>query len=125
MTMELGHEFSLDYAFRWDAPISTVQQESITTFAADEDRIRLARHFSVTIASLEVLARALSPEVRLAAAQNPLTPLESLARLSRDHDRAVKAAASEAIAELPQLQQAQVSAMVVSPMQRLRSRLSA
>ena len=123
--MELGHDFSLEYAFHWDQPISALQQESIAGYGNDEDRIRLADHFSVTATTLEALAQALSPEVRLAAAQNPLTPHESLARMSHDHDRAVKAAANEAISELPELQRAQVRGMVESPMQRLKARLSA
>lgn len=123
--MELGHDFSLNYAFHWDEPISAVQQESIASYGNDEDRVRLAGHPSVSPLTLEALAQALSPEVRLAAAQNRLTPLESLARLYRDHDRVVKAAATEAIAELPELQRAQVRGMVESPIQRLRARLSA
>jgi hypothetical protein len=123
--MELGQDFSLDYAFHWDQPISAVQQESIAGYGNDEDRVRLAGHFSVTAVTLEALAQALSPEVRLAVAQNPLMPLECLARMSHDHDRAVKAAANEAINKLPELQRAQVRGMIESPMQRLRARLSA
>jgi hypothetical protein len=121
--MELGQEFSLDYAFHWDLPITAVQQESIATYGNDEDRIRLARHFSVNIASLESMAVVSSAEVRRVVAGNTLTPLESLAKLSRDADRAVKAAALEAINELPAEQQATLRGMDVSPMQRLRSRL--
>jgi hypothetical protein len=121
--MELGQDFSLDYAFHWDLPITAVQQESISTFGNDEDRIRLAQHFSVTMVSLESMSDVSSPEVRTAVASNPLTPLESLAKLSHDSDRAVKAAAITAISELPEQQQAAVRGMVVSPMQRLKSRL--
>ena len=121
--MELGQEFSLDYAFHWDLPITAVQQESIATYGNDEDRIRLARHFSVNIAALESMAVVSSAEVRRVVAGNPLTPLEPLAKLSRDSDRAVKAAALEAINELPAEQQAILRGMDVSPMQRLRSRL--
>jgi hypothetical protein len=121
--MELGQEFSLDYAFSWDQPISAVTQQSIATFGSDADRVRLANQFSVTIASLGSMAEVSSAEVRLAVAGNPLTPLESLAKLSRDHDRAVKAAAIEAVSELPEEQQAELRGMVVSPMQRLTSRL--
>jgi Leucine rich repeat variant len=122
--MELGQEFSLDYAFHWDLPITAVQQESIATYGNDEDRIRLAQHFSVNIASLESMAGVSSPEVRLAVAGNPLTPLEPLAKLSHDRDRAVKAAASEAIAALPEEQQVALRGMVTTPVQRLKSRLS-
>jgi hypothetical protein len=122
--MELGQEFSLDYAFHWDLPITAVQQESIATYGNDEDRIRLAQHFSVNIASLESMAGVSSPEVRVAVAGNPLTPLEPLARLAHDRDRAVKAAALEAISGLPEAQQAALRAMNVSPMQRLKSRMS-
>jgi len=64
-----------------------------------------------------------SAEVRRVVAANPLTPLEPLAKLSHDADRAVKAAALEAIAALPEEQQVALREMVVSPMQRLRSRL--
>jgi HEAT repeat protein len=122
--MELGHEFSLEYAFHWDEPISAVTQQSIATFGNDEDRVRLAAHFSVNIISLESLAEVSSAEVRLAVAKNPLTPLEPLARLFHDRDRAVRAAASETISELPTEQQAALRGMVVSPMKRLRSRLN-
>ena len=125
MTMELGHEFSLAYAFEWNAPISLVTQEAITTYGSDDDRIRLAEHFSVTVASLEALCEVPSPEVRLAVARNPLTPLESLARMSHDHDHAVKAAANEAISELPEVQRAQVRGMVESRMKRLKARFGA
>jgi Leucine rich repeat variant len=121
--MELGQDFSLDYAFHWDLPITAVTQQSIATYGNDEDRIRLAKHFSVNIASLESMAQATAAEVRLAVAANPLTPLESLARLSRDHDRAVKAAANEAIGGLSDEQQAAVREMLASPIRRLRSRL--
>lgn len=122
MTMELGQEFSLAYAFQWDAPISAITQESIATYGSDEDRILLANHFSVTSASLEALAQALSPDVRVAVANNPVTPLESLARMSRDHSRDVKAVANAAIDDLPEPQRAAVRAMVETPMQRLKSR---
>jgi hypothetical protein len=121
--MELGQEFSLDYAFHWDLPITAVQQESIATYGNDEDRIRLAQHFSVSITSLEAMSSVSSAEVRRVVAANPLTPLEPLAKLSHDADRAVKAAALEAIAALPEEQQVALREMVVSPMQRLRSRL--
>ena len=121
--MELGQEFSLDYAFHWDLPITAVQQESIATYGNDEDRIRLAQHFSVNVASLESMAVVSSAEVRRVVAGNPLTPLEPLAKLSRDADRAVKAAALAAINELPAEQQDALRGMDVSPMQRLRSRL--
>jgi Leucine rich repeat variant len=121
--MELGREFSLDYAFHWDQPISAMTQQSIATFGNDEDRIRLANHPSVSIASLESMAEVSSAEVRVAVASNPLTPLESLAKLSHDHDRAVRAAAMDAVRELPAEQQAALRGMVVSPMQRLTSRL--
>ena len=123
--MELGHEFSLAYAFQWDAPINAVTQESIATYGSDEDRVRLATHSSVSIASLEAMAEVSSAEVRLAVAQNPLTPLECLARMSHDHDRAVKLAAIDVISELPVQERAAIRGMAESPMQRLRARLSA
>ena len=125
MTMELGHEFSLAYAFEWNAPISVMTQESITTYGSDDDRVRLAEHFSVTIASLEALSELSSPEVRLAVARNPLTPLQSLARMSHDPDHAVKAAVNDAINDLPDVQRVQVRGMIESPMQRLKARFRA
>ena len=125
MTMELGREFSLDFAFHWDQPISAAQQESIATYGNDEDRIRLAAHFSVTVKSLEAMATVPSPELQIAVANNPLTPLESLARMSHAHTRAVKIAANGVINELPEPQRIMVRSMVESPIQRLRARLSA
>jgi hypothetical protein len=122
MTMELGHEFTLAYAFQWDAPISEMTQQSITTYGSDEDRLRLAGHFSVSAASLDALAQVASTEARIAVAYHPATSLESLARLARDHTRAVRVAANSTINHLPADERAEVRAMIESPMQKFKSR---
>ena len=123
--MELGQEFSLAYSFNWDAPISTAAQESIAAYGTDDDRIRLACHFSVTVATLELLAMVPSPDVRLAVAENPATPVEALAIIASDHSKAVRVAGNAAIDQLPGPQRNAARAMVESPMHRLRSRFSA
>jgi hypothetical protein len=123
--MELGQEFSLDYAFHWDLPITAVQQESIATYGNDEDRIRLAQHFSVSVKSLEAMATVPTPEVRLAVVANPATPVEALAQLASDHSRVVRAAAHEAIDKLEGPARDAAKALTRSRMQRLRSRLGA
>jgi hypothetical protein len=123
--MELGQEFSLDYAFHWDQPISAVQQESIATYGNDEDRIRLANHPSVSVKALEAMAAVPSPEVQLAVAANPSTPVEALALMASDHSRVVRAAAAEAIDQLDGPAREAAKALTQSRMQRLRSRLSA
>jgi Leucine rich repeat variant len=125
VTMELGQDFSLAYSFHWDAPIGAATQESIAAYGSDEDRIRLASHFSVTANTLELLAVVPSPEVRLAVANNPATPWEALARMTHDHTRDVKLAANAAIDHLPDTQRSAARAMVVSPIKRLKSRLGA
>jgi hypothetical protein len=122
MTMELGHEFSLAYAFQWDAPISDITQESITTYGSDEDRLRLANHFSVSSASLDALAQCTSAEARIAVANHPSTSLESLARLARDHTRQVRVATNIAINHLPVRERAEVRTLIESPIQRLKAR---
>ena len=123
--MALGQDFSLSYEFHWDLPISATTQESIASFGSDEDRIRLAGHFSVSVATLEAMAALESPEVQLAVASNPATPVEALAHMASDHSRVVRSAANEAIEQLPGPQRAAARSMVGSRMQRLRSRLGA
>ena len=123
--MELGQDFSLDYEFHWDLPISATTQESIASFGSDEDRIRLAGHFSVSVATLEAMAALESPEVQLAVASNPATPVEALALMARDHSRIVRSAANDVIDHLAGPQRDAARSMVGSPMQRLRSRLGA
>jgi hypothetical protein len=121
--MELGQDFSLDYSFHWELPISAATQESIATYGSDEDRIRLAGHFSVSVAALEAMAALPSPEVQLAVVNNPATPVEALALMASDHSRLVRSAANEAIEHLAGPQRAAARAMTESPMRRLRSRL--
>ena len=123
--MELGQDFSLDYSFHWELPIGAATQESIATYGSDEDRIRLAGHFSVSVAALEAMAALPSPEVQLAVASNPATPVEALALMASDHSRLVRSAANEAIEHLAGPQRAVARAMVESPLRRLKSRLSA
>ena len=123
--MELGQNFSLDYAFHWDQPISAVQQESIATYGNDEDRIRLDQHFSVSVKALEAMAAVPSPEVQLAVANNPATPVEALAMMASDHSRVVRSAANEAIDQLEGPQREAAKALTRSRTQRLRSRLRA
>lgn len=125
MTMELGSEFSLGYDFRWDEPISAVVQESIAAYGSDEDRMRLVHHFSVSLVSLETMALVPASEVRLAVAQHPGTPPATLVVMMHDQDRFVRAAAKRAVANLPGRVRTAAMAAVDSPMQRLRSRLSA
>jgi carboxylesterase type B len=123
--MELGQDFSLAYTFHWDQPISTSTQESIAAYGSDEDRIRLVGHSSVTVATLGLLAMVPSPVVRLAVADNPATPPEALALIANDHSRAVRAAGNAAIENLPEAERDAARALVESPMQRLKSRLTA
>ena len=125
VTMELGQDFSLDYSFHWELPISAAAQESIATYGSDEDRIRLAGHFSVSVAALEAMAALPSPEVQLAVASNPATPVEALALMASDHSRVVRAAANEAIEHLADPQRLAARELTQSRMRRLRSRLSA
>lgn len=125
MTREMGQEFSLAYSFHWELPIGTATQESIAAYGTDEDRIRLASHFSVTPDTLELLAEVPSPEVRLAVTNNPATPWEALTRMTHDHSRDVKVAANAAIEHLPDTQRNAARAIVASPMRRLKSRFSA
>jgi hypothetical protein len=123
--MELSQEFSLDYAFHWDLPITAVQRENIATYGNDEDRIRLAQHFSVSAKSLEAMATVPSPEVQLVVGANPATPVEALAQMASDHPRAARSAAAEAIDHLEGPQRDAAKALTRTRMQRLRSRLSA
>ena len=125
VTMELGQDFSLDYSFHWELPISAAAQESIATYGSDEDRIRLAGHFSVSVAALEAMAALPSPEVQLAVANNPATPVEALALMAGDHSRLVRSAANEAIEHLAAPQRAAARDLTQSRMKRLRSRLTA
>jgi hypothetical protein len=125
MTMELGAEFSLGHAFRWDEPITDVVQVSISAYGCDEDRMMLVNHYSVSNQSLESLALTPSAEVRLAVANHPGTPPATLVMLMHDHDRFVRAAAKRAVANLPARVRTAAIAAVDSPMQRLRSRLTA
>lgn len=101
MTMELGFDFSLDQRFRWDEPISDMQQQSITTYGCDEDRLALAEHFSVSRKSLEELSIVGSDAVRLAVAKTPATMPEALTRLSHDRVREVRIPAAQRVSELP------------------------
>lgn len=125
MTMELGSEFSLGYDFRWDEPISEAVQVSISAYGCDEDRLTLVHHFSVSHLSLETMALTPSAEIRLAVATHPGTPPATLVMLMHDHDRFVRAAAKRAVANLPARVRTAAIAAVESPMQRLRSRLTA
>lgn len=125
MTMDLDRAFSLNHEFGWETPINAMTQQSIAAYGNDEDRVRLASHFSVSLDSLEVMSLVTSPEVKLAVIQNRSTPTGALVRLSHDHDRFVRAAAKHAIAELPEKARVAAKAMDESPLQRLRSRISA
>jgi hypothetical protein len=125
VTMELGQDFSLDYSFHWELPISATTQESIASYGSDEDRIRLAGHFSVSVAALEAMAALPSPEVQLAVASNPATPVEALALMASDHDRGVRSAANEAIEHLAAPQRVAARELTQSRMKRLRSRFGA
>jgi hypothetical protein len=125
LTMDLGQDFSLDYSFHWENPISPAAQESIAAYGSDEDRILLAGHFSVTTDTLELLAAVPSPDARIAVANNTATPWEALARMTHDHTRDVKVAATAAIEHLPDTQRGAARAMVESPMRRFKSRLGA
>ena len=125
MTIELGQEFSLGHAFRWEDPIGEMAQVSIATYGSDEDRMRLIRHFSVRAELLEAMSQLLSPEVRLAVAGNPGTPPEALRHLAKDHVRAVRVAAVRTINELPEHLRAIAMPVSESPLQKLRSRKSA
>jgi uncharacterized membrane-anchored protein YhcB (DUF1043 family) len=122
--MELSQDFSLSYAFHWDEPIAGAVQEAIATYGSDEDRIKLAQHFSVSAKALEAMAEVPSPEVQLAVAENPATPVEALARLASDYSRVVRHAANEAIDQLEGPARDAAKALTRSRMQRLRSRLS-
>jgi uncharacterized membrane-anchored protein YhcB (DUF1043 family) len=123
--MELGQDFSLAYAFHWDEPIADAIQDAIASYGSDEDRIQLAQHFSVSAKALEAMAEVPSPEVQLAVAENPATPIEALARLASDHSRVVRHAANDAINQLQGPQRDAAKALTRSRIQRLRSRLSA
>jgi hypothetical protein len=123
--MELGQDFSLDDSFHWELPIGAAAQESIARFGSDEDRIRLAGHFSVSVEALEAMAALPFPEVQLAVVNNPGTPVEALALMASDHSRVVRSAANEAIEQLTGPQRSAARAMTHSRVQRLKSRLSA
>jgi hypothetical protein len=122
--MDLGQDFSLDYEFHWDEPIDGPVQEAIATYGNDEDRIHLAGHFSVSVAALELMAAVPSPEVQLAVAENPATPVEALAKMASDHSRVVRSAANDAIAQLAEPQREAARSLTQSRVQRLRSRIS-
>lgn len=122
--MELGNDFSLAYAFHWELPISPATQESIASYGSDEDRIRLAGHFSVSAAALEAMAALPSPEVQLAVLNNPATPVEALAHMASDHSRAVRAAANEAIEHLTGPQRRAARELTQSRAKRIRTLLS-
>ena len=125
MTMQLGSEFSLDHGFRWEEPIGELAQQSIATYGCDEDRVRLAGHFSASAESLEAMALLLSPAVRGAVAHNPSTPPDALRRLVRDHNRAVRIAAIKTVGALPEHLRLAAQPIAETPLQRLRSRKSA
>jgi hypothetical protein len=125
MTMELGQEFSLQFAFHWDEPIAGPVQQAISMYGNNEDRIRLANHPSVTRQALEAMASVPAPEVQLAVAANPETPVEALAKMANDPSKFVRAAALNAIEQLPGQQRDAAKALMGSVVQRLRSRLSA
>jgi Leucine rich repeat variant len=125
LTMELGQDFSLDYSFHWENPITAAAQASVAAYGSDEDRVHLASHFFVTPDTLELLAAVPSPDVRLAVANNPATPWEALARMTHDQNPVVKAAANAAIDRLPETQRTAARGMAESSMRRLRSRFSA
>src|SRR6201996_8004055 len=99
--MELSQEFSLRQEFHWDEPIGEMAQVSISAYGCDEDRIRLANHFSVSVGALEAMSELSSPEVRLAVAVNPHTPPLALKLLAKDRVRDVRVAAVRTISALP------------------------
>jgi hypothetical protein len=125
MTMELGYDFSLDQRFRWDEPISEMQQQSITTYGCDEDRLALAQHFSVSRKSLEELSIVGSDLVRLAVANNAATMPEALTRLSHDSVREVRIPALQRVNELPVNVRMAARAASETRFQRIKSRLTA
>lgn len=123
--MESVAEFSLGNAFRWDESISETVQVSISAYGSDEDRLLLVEHASVLPESLERMSLVPSAEVRLAVANHPLTPTETLALLTHDHQRFVRAAAKRAVAQLTSPAGDGDDAVVATAMQRIRARLSA
>lgn len=125
MTLELGQDFSLWQEFHWEEPIGEMAQVSIATYGCDDDRIRLAHHFSVSVASLESMSELTSPEVRLAVAGNPRTPPLALRHLAKDRTRDVRVAAVHTIGGLPPHLRAIAQAPSESPLQALRRKKSA
>lgn len=125
MTMELSQDFSLGHEFRWDEPIGEMIQVSIASYGCDEDRIRLAEQFSVTAASLDAMSGLDAPQVRLAVANNPRTPPETLRRLAKDHERAIRVATMHTINGLPEMMRIAATPASDSPLQKLRLRKSA
>jgi hypothetical protein len=123
--MELSQEFSLGHEFRWEEPIGEMAQVSIAAYGCDDDRVRLAGHFSVSVGSLEAMSELSIPEVRLAVATNPRTPTDALRRLARDHERAIRVATMHTISGLPEHLRAAAMPVSESPLQRLRARKSA
>ena len=123
--MELSQEFSLGHEFRWDEPIGEMAQVSIATYGCDEDRVRLASQFSVTVENLEAMSELTIPEVRLAVANNPRTPPDALRRLAKDRDRAIRIATIRTINTLPEHLRAMAMPASESPLQKLRGRKSA
>jgi hypothetical protein len=100
-------------------------QISIAAYGSDEDRVILVNHFSVSHESLETMSLVPSAEVKLAVANHPDTPPATLVMLMHDHDRFVRAAAKRAVANLPARVRTAAISAVQSPVQRLRSRLTA
>jgi hypothetical protein len=122
VTIELDHEFLLTEEFNWDEPVSPAAQAAVANYGNDEDRLRLAAHDSVTGETLDALSLVPTIEVRYAVACNPAAPLETLARLTRDHARPVKSAANHTVDELPEDRRLIARSMVETPLQRLKSR---
>lgn len=125
VTTELSQEFSLWQEFHWEEPIGEMAQVSIATYGCDDDRVRLAQHFSVSLESLESMSELSSPEVRLAVAGNPRTPPLALRQLAKDRTRDVRVAAVHTIATLPPHLRTIAQAPSESPLQALRNRRSA
>ncbi|HEX4442843.1 MAG TPA: hypothetical protein VHZ81_04665 [Galbitalea sp.] len=123
--MELSQEFSLGHEFRWDEPIGDMAQVSIATYGCDEDRVRLAGQFSVTVENLGAMSELMIPEVRLAVASNPRTPPDALRRLAKDRDRAIRVATIHTINGLPEHLRTMAMPASESPLQKLRGRKNA
>jgi hypothetical protein len=123
--MELSQDFSLLQEFHWEEPIGEMAQVSISTYGCDDDRIRLANHFSVSVGALEAMSELSAPEVRLAVASNPHTPPLALKVLAKDRTREVRVAAIHTISALPPHLQVLAKSASESPLQALRNRRSA